>query len=161
MSTTTISTFDGSAQALYTRERVREIYAACLNYLNRGTYYQSEISDAYDLYKEGMKSGAPIPELMRAASDELFPILDSIRELLKEYLLDIPESFYDKIYNYTCDRQEAMLDYYHFAYAPADEEKGQKEELIIYEEAYKGACEYYFGKGISELRELFQEYVVK
>lgn len=161
MSIAAINTFDGSAQALYTREKIREIYAACLNYVNRGAFHQSEISDAYDFYEDGMKSGAIIPELMRSASDELFPALESIRELLKEYLLDIPESFYDRIYNYTCERQDAMIDYYHFGYAPADEENGKKEELYINEKAYKEACEYYYDKGMSELRELFREYIVK
>jgi hypothetical protein len=98
---------------------------------------------------------------MRTAIDEMFPALDSIRELLNEYLLDIPESFYDRIYNYTCERQDAMIDYYHFTFAPADEEEGRGAELFINEEAYDEANEYFFGKGISELRELFKEYVVK
>ncbi len=161
MSTATINTFDGSTQALYTRERVREIYAACLNYVNRGAYHQSEISDAYDFYEDGLKSGAVIPGLMRAASEELFPALDSIRDLLKEYMLDIPESFYDRVYNYTCERQDAMIDYYRFNYSPEDKEDGQKEDLWIFEEGYKEACDYFFEKGMSELRELFQDYIVK
>ena len=161
VSTATINTFDGSTQALYTREKVREIYSACLYYLNRGAYHQDKIFEAYDFYKDGLMPGAAVPELMRAASDELFPALDAIRELLKKYMLDIPENFYDKVYNYTCERQDAMIDYYRFHYTPEDKEKIKKEELWILEAGYKEACDYFFEKGISELRELFQDYIVK
>ena len=161
MSTTVKGVCDGSEQALYTRERIREIYSACLNYVVRGRYYQEEIFDVYDFYKDGLMPGESIPGLMRAASQELFSAISAIRDLLNENMLDIPESFYDKVYNYTCEREDAMTDYYHFCYSSADREEGQEEELTINEKAYEEACNYFINdKGISELRELFQDYIV-
>ena len=148
-------------QALYTRERIREIYGACLKFVNRGAYYQDQIMEKKGFIDDEMISGASMPDLMRSAMDEMYPLLDDIRDLLNSYLLDIPGSFYDKVSNYTYEKQDDLIGYYHFAYAPADEEEGTKEYLDINEDAYSDACDYFFGRGLVELRELFQDYIVK
>lgn len=161
MNTTVTSTMDESAQALYTRESVRKLFAALLKFINRGTYYQDQIVEAKGFYDDEMISGEKVPSLMHAAMDEMLSILDEIRGLLNENLLEIPESFYDRLFNYISEKQDDLIGYYHFNYAAADEEEGTKEELWIYEEGYQAACDYFFEKGIPELRELFKEYVVK
>jgi transcriptional regulator with XRE-family HTH domain len=159
--TVTTSTMDGSAQALYTRESVRKLFAAFLKFVNRGTYYQDQIVEAKGFYDDEMISGEKVPCLMHSAMDEMLTILDEIRELLYENLLEIPEGFYNRLFNYVSEKQDDLLGYYHFNYSAADEEEGTKEELWIYEEGYQAACDYFFEKGIDELRELFKEYVVK
>lgn len=161
MSTTTINTFDGSAQALYTRERVRELYASLLKYVNRGAYYQMEIADLKGFCEEDMKLAVKMPDLMHQASEEMYSILDETIELLNSYLLDIPEGLFDRLYNYTCERQDDVIEYYRFTYAAADEGEGREAELWINEDALEQASDYFYGKGMKELRELFKDYIVR
>lgn len=148
-------------QALYTRERIRELYAVCLNFVNRGAVYQEHIAEAMEWLEDGRTSGARVPELMREASEKMYPLLEAIRDFLNEHLLDIPSGLYDKVSNYTYEREDELFDYYHYSYCPEDKESGQEEYLSICEDGFKKACDYFPNKGIADLRELFQDYIVK
>lgn len=140
-------------QKKYTKSVIREIYQAILNFheVCRCDYYHQERLLQEERYDEYRKAYADAD----ANHTELFY---NIEDQLKQSMLDIPEAFYNKLNDYIwgtlfdpCDAEVTASD---------EGIKEMQEDPLVVEDG-RLLDEYYRSGYIKELRELFDEYIVK
>ncbi|WP_026508366.1 hypothetical protein [Butyrivibrio sp. MC2013] len=153
------SGFDGSAQALYTRERVRELHSAFIGFIEKGASHQMELVKVECAFDDGAASRDDVSRCLNSVYRELYDKLDEILNMLNAFMLDIPEAFYDKVFNYVCELQENLSSWYSFSIFPPNEE-GEELEYEISGNMQR-ADDFFFVKGIKDLRQLFDAFIVK
>ncbi len=146
------------AQVTYTKERVREIYKAMINYIDRCRYYYYELMP---LGSEDLQD-KDYQQVVLTANTELRALFNNITLQLKYSMLDIPEGFYKKVYDYLWVELNDFIE----LIADSQIEQTAKEETDTdFDDYYDWAdnfLERYFDTGYEkELRELFADYIVK
>ncbi len=146
------------AQVTYTKERVREIYRSIINYIDRCRYYYYELMP---LEEEDLKDENYRQSVLRA-NTELRTLFNTITLQLKYSMLDIPEGFYKKVYDYLWVELNDFIE----LIADSQEDNYTEDETTSdYDDYYDytyNFLEKYFDTGYEkELRELLEDYIVK
>ena len=141
------------AQVQHTKDCVREIYKAILNYISRCRYYSYAFENAVEGDEDSDGS-----QLISMADTELSGLLNYIENVLEQSMLDVPEEFYDRINVYIWDDLADYID----LIKPATEEELQDEENRDYYDFSRDVIERIVRGGYQkDLRELFADYIVK
>ena len=140
-------------QMQYTKERVRELYAALLYTINKTIdfFYIEEQPEGLDYEEyEGETN---------SAYNDAFTAGERVGELLEKYLLDIPEKLYNEIKEYLWTTLEPVLDAIDRTYR---QRLGSKD---MYNMDSRELCEFIdpFRRGgyITDLRRIFDDFIVK
>lgn len=143
-------------QAKFTKEKVREIYGALIDYINAiFDYYYTENPD---------KDGDPFnPEYKsRQASAYTIAIMHrrNVDRVLEKDMLDIPKKLYDQVHTYLWSEAQSVLEEVIDSFEPEDEEDPDyaPEDALIRADELTG---YRNGGYIARLREIFADYIVK
>ncbi len=143
-------------QIQYTKERVREVYAAVMNVINKIMEYfyieeQPEGLDR-DQYKEQSV----------AAHVDAFMAAENVFEILEKYLLDIPEKLYNEVCEYIWTTLSAILDDIEDTYNTRMEKKDDDEFYnMTNRELDKRVEPFRKGGYISDMRRIFADFIVK
>ena len=145
------------AQAIYTKDRIREIYQGMLAFVHRGRewYYSLLVGNEEELLdKEYQKQ-------VLAANAELRAMFNNIAYRLENSMLDIPQASYEKIYNFLWTELDDYVDLIASPTIVEDAEKGRDpEDEDYYDLAMDHISEFLDGGYNNDLRELFREYIV-
>ncbi len=153
-------TVDNAAISLYSRDKVREIYLEILEYLDRAERGYCALNAELSLNVGEVKSMSSREFLDHVGEvhGDLHCMLDGIRDDIRKLLLDIPESLYENINDYSWSRLENlmnMISSYHI--------DGEVCEYPVIDDGVDGFLESYFEtrEYMNELRDLFNDYIVK
>lgn len=153
-------TLNNSAQAQITKDSVREIYKAMIDYFAkcRDWFYTMK---AYD---ESEKEEEAYRITKNAAHTDLTEAFNRIDSLLEYAMLDLPEQFFKKIRDYMYVDLVDFIDL--IAYIGEEGEEEIDEDCAAYIESFLFDAEENLEKRfryeyLEELRELFSDYIVK
>ncbi len=144
------------AQIDYTKNRVREIYKAIVDYYHncRSYYYIFKAKQENELSEEDVKE-------MYLANGELKRDFSRITDLLEYSMLDLPEDFYNKVLAYLW---VDMIDYIDVITCPKSDNNDEWEQYSewkeVVENMYESLGEFLKNEYQKELRELFKDYIV-
>ncbi len=146
---------DTTAQAVYTKDKIREIYVAIVEFIDDAEYVFYDLAYAFP----DNTSNKEFMDIVGEKRGELKASLTTIKDLVRDNMLDIPEAFYEKLDNYCWSTLDnlitAITDYYIYTNEDGDEILEFADVLGNYD-AYFEYREY-----LKELRALFQDYIVK
>ncbi len=153
-------------QAQYTKERIREIYRAILNYIERCKYYYQR------MFVQGAGTSDEVKKMGNLAEIELNALYNNANSQLEHSMLDIPEDMYEKVEQYLWTELSDYIDIMSGTYEqdyeepdPGDEmeENSETDPEIEHwmEESDRYLAEFFGGRYRKDLRELFEDYIVK
>ena len=146
-------------QAQYTKDKIREIYRAILSYIDSAGFYYRKLNRVDEGLTEEEKT-----ELIGQARPALVALYNNAFNTLESSMLDIPEDMYEKIEEYFWLDLSDYIDLICGSEHTVDEEMEPDPDIDIeqYEqEAMIRMVEFFGGGYRKELRQLFEDYIVK